>query len=525
MKKYLKTYNSFARKEKLLTQLIVLILTSQIVLGFIYGVGTFADVLRGYYSLIQWQNGGNFNELSYANGEFTVFNAWWTPGQFCLPYLIQSISGIGLHAAQCILILISLVIAVLSYYKLFRYLGFSVKISLVSLIVIVSNQLFFWQSMLYYGGSLFELALLPAFLLFLLKLKNSEATTKNLFILILFSLALFFLKATFLLHAGIGIIALLVFSRIKDYQRILKFILSGVFIYALCYFCFLQFGESPSSAIDIGSYDNIPNSTILDLTNAFSSIPGIFTNVTPLLQKTLLLHPQYQVAAYFLFGLFTLIALHIAKYIWNTFNLEARFLLVYGAVFFLFMSILYLQNNAVSYDLRHFAPIVFCFFPFCISYVKILIRSRTVINAFLVLLISGNIGLFVVKRIQFSQRMERTGELYFTKEETNIYKALAKIPKINNDQLIIIEDYWLPAFWLPNKNILPVYKENDQIYLLSGMELDHAEQLNFNRIMTENENFILITPNINSEFINVFNGFKTDILSNSDNLLILSFTK
>ncbi len=467
------------RGERLLLALVILLFVIYALCLIIQGTGTFADVLRGYYSLDQWQHGGNFNTLTYKDGcaQSSVFLSWWTPGQYLLPFALMKTVLPRLAEAQNVLILLFLFLALTGYYRLFKVLGFDRRISLLALLLIESHQLFFWQTLLYYGGSLFELGLLPWFLLFLLYIQK-KAHWRSVIYLVLPALMLFTFKATFLLHTFTGLLALFLLAGKGKPAFRTALISSGLVVAAGCYFAFLQFGETPSTAFDYGTYDSVPNSAWTDCTNAMASVSGIFTGIAPILHKVLLHETRFNGLSFSLLLLLALATLLLFVKIYRSGNPGARFLVIFTGGFFGMMSLLYLSDKAVSYDLRHFAPLSFCFFPFILRelYKRLPAWSVVIVSG---LLISANLTLFTIRRWQFPEKMQAFNGLLYTNREAHILKNLQELRQRQGRErdLYAISDYWLPVMALGNADVIPYRLKNSQIVLCSGMELDHPPAL------------------------------------------------
>ena len=273
--------------DRILLRSILLLFGIMSLSALIFGNGTFVDVMRGYVSMDQFLDGEAFNTLNYnlASGKVSYFIAWWTPGQYLLPYSLKLL-GLPLWFSQGIWIALFTGLSLLGYYRLFQHFGFSKNRSLLSVLIIQTNQLFFWNTILYYGGSLFEIGLLPWFILFLLKIK-SPFSWKESIMYVLVALGLFFFKATFLLHAGIGLAVLLLGYKKLNIKNIAWILFSGLVIFAICYFGFLQFGETPSGTTELGNYNSIPNSFWLDFMTPLASLFGVFSNLSVILFKLL----------------------------------------------------------------------------------------------------------------------------------------------------------------------------------------------------------------------------------------------
>src|SRR5690606_27820363 len=155
--------------DRLLKPLFFLLFVITIVQYWFFSPVVFADASRGFEAMEQYMAGGNWNSVSYpvVGGDYQYFLSWWTPGQWVFPFLLIKI-GVGMNTALQLITTVALSVSIFGYYRLFRILDFSSVLVWGSLITIVTNQLFYWHTIMYYGGDLLLLALFPYFDLFLL---------------------------------------------------------------------------------------------------------------------------------------------------------------------------------------------------------------------------------------------------------------------------------------------------------------------------------------------------------------------
>jgi hypothetical protein len=457
------------------------------------GNGTFVDVLRGYVSMDQFQAGEAFNTLNYnlAAEKLSYFIAWWTPGQAFLPYSI-SMLGIPLWISQGIWITLFTGISLLGYFRLFQFLGFSRNTSLLSVLIIQTNQLFFWNTLLYFGGSLFEIGFFPWLILIILNLKPPYTGAKALKYFAI-AIILFFFKATFLIHAGIGLAVLLFdFKKLKT-KEIVWIVLTGISILAICYFGFLQFGESPSSAHDFESYDSIPNSFLMDLATPFAGIVGVFSNVAIVLQKLMPWESRANAIAYFVFPILSLSGIWILRIVYfkdeNTKRL-AQFTILFFTCFLYF----YLTNKAISYDMRHFAPLAFVFVPFALIESRRLIKRDWIFKTGINLLLILNISLFIFQRGIFTVGMSESHGLYYSSEEVTELDDILAVGKETQCNSFVLVDNWSAQVVLKNKSVLPIFKNKGKWFLKSGMEISNPREIDFKKDLATTEDFVLFLP-------------------------------
>lgn len=471
------------------------------------GNGTFVDVLRGYVSMEQFQAGESFNTLNFtlAAEKLSYFIAWWTPGQAILPYAIHLI-GIPLWISQGIWIVIFTGISLLGYYRLFQFFGFSRNASFISLLIIQTNQLFFWNTLLYFGGSLFEIGFLPWFILAVLSIR-APFTAKSALFYFIIAIGLFFFKATFLMHAGIGLAVLLFDYKKRNAKEISWIIVTGLAILTACYFGFLQFGETPSSAHDYGSYDSIPNNFWMDLVTPFASLFGVFTNIGSVLQKFFAIDGKINSIAFVVFPLLAFAGLWLLKRMYSL-NEKTRKLVVYTVLFFCCFLYFYFTDRAISYDMRHFAPLAFVFVPFALFEVRGLIKSEWIFHTGINLLLLLNISLFVFQRSLFNLEMEQKNGMFFTSREASEMDNIVKAGEKTDCNTFLIVDNWAAQLPLKDKKVIPVFFENEKWYLKSGLEISQPREMDFETDLSDLDEFVLFLPGGKMELVDELKSFE-----------------
>jgi hypothetical protein len=473
-----------------------------------FGNATFVDVVRGYVSMEQFLDGELFNTLNYnlESGKTSDFVAWWTPGQYILPYAIKLV-GAPLWLSQGIWMVIFTGISLLGYYRLFLHFGFSKNRSLLSVLIIQTNQLFFWNTILYYGGSLFEMGLLPWFVLFLLNIK-SPLDWKKAAYYVLIALGLFFLKATFLMHAGIGL-AVLLFSEKKWFSKeVVWIILTGLLIASICYFGFLRFGETPSSAQDLGDYNQIPNTFWMDLSTPFVSLFGISSNIGIIIHK---LFPWMEVAKILAFVFFPILAVLGILLLRNTFQqtVDTRKMTVYTLLFFFCFIYFYLSNRAISYDFRHFGPLAFCFVPFVLALVQKWVKKDWIFTSGMNILLIFNVILFGLERVEFSFSRQEFDGLYHSNQDARAFRNVIKVSKTSPaDATYLIKDSWELMYHLRGKNRIPIMLKEDKWVLKSGLEVSKSITFDFAKELSGKRDLIVYLPYFSENLPSSLTGFE-----------------
>ena len=240
------------------------------------GSVTHSDALRGVELMQQYSDGAPFNTLNYPNVDsplVSYYVTWWSQGQWVIPYAIAWLLNFdSIQHWQTVIIGACMLASVFGYFKLFRKLGWNKLITNISLFCIVTNQLFYVQSLSYTGGNILFLAFFPWMLLVFLNLTNRNDYLK----IILFFIGCF-LKNTTLIVLVCGAL-FLVFNERKDFIKY-SVLYTGtlVFIISTVYLVYLQYGASPGSSFDLKGYGDFENSFSRDLLTAIGSPISIFT--------------------------------------------------------------------------------------------------------------------------------------------------------------------------------------------------------------------------------------------------------
>ena len=463
------------------------IISMAALLGVMYVVGsaTFADALRGYEVMYQFSDGANWNTLNYpsvANPVYSYYVAWWTPGQWMIPWLIMSVFSIeSTQAVQAILITICLPLALLGYGRLLTKLKFSKTIVFASLLCIVTNQLFYWHSIMYYGGDLLLLTFFPFFLLFLLRIKNENYFRSLLLFLLIGFIGVFF-KNTFLLVL-LGAITFLN-ARPSSLSKVRKigFLIPTFIIGVIVLLFHISSGETPSSASDVIGYNGIPNDVVGDLTVALSSPFNSFFRYDSLVK--FLFQTGGWGYAYFNYLLIlpAILSMLFLRYLhkMKSDNSDYKLLLIQFSVpVFIVFTVMYLRDSAVSYDMRHFAPIAFLFIPGILSWI-LTFKWKKVIIAGVVILTLMDVGLYYRSQVDIALTHTEWKTMKLPTREVEVMELIENWTVKNPNGIVLIEDRWQLSVGMNkvNKVVIANNTESHKWFVNSGMELEKADQFN-----------------------------------------------
>jgi hypothetical protein len=151
-------------KQKLQAHQIILLVMSGIV--FIMGImliiapaAIYPDPSKGFQVMRSMELGSAFNivvkpdqnDISRNTSEFL---AWWSPGQYLVPYFFKLILGVNTGQASSIVTLLFSLSGIYGFYFFFKKAGFTPMISALSVLFIVIQLSFFTPYVFYNGGEL-----------------------------------------------------------------------------------------------------------------------------------------------------------------------------------------------------------------------------------------------------------------------------------------------------------------------------------------------------------------------------------
>jgi hypothetical protein len=476
----------------------VLLLTYWICI-LVFGTTTFADALRGFEVLNQYKTGVTWNSMQYPADLITdtvYFVSWWSPGQWLLPYFFVKTIGIdSIQLLQAIIIIPSTIISLVGYQMLFKKLGFEKHTRWLALFCITSNQLFYWQTLMYYGGDLIMLTVFPYFLIFLI---NNKHINYRLFLsFVLLSIIGLIAKNTFvivLLCAMLFVIFRKDGKRKQNLRLNFIFVISCLIIIGAFYFLHLKWGETPGGAQDFEGYNGIPNNWIGDLAYSIGSPLGIFTRYTFFIQK---------IASSFSF-INLLQVIPVILMLWYLYYLTRKTISIYQQLIVWFclpfigaFCLMFILNQAVSYEMRHFAPVAFVFFPGFIDWM--LQSSRKKVMTFSILAFC----LMDLAWFGYSlNKIEHDSEFWYTykvsKADAQNLNKISEWDSKNKNALILIEDYWALNIAARHNKKLVLQKDEKGWKVVSGMELDHPDYCELKFENLKNYNSVLIVSKKNN---------------------------
>jgi hypothetical protein len=124
------------------------------------------DSSMGFLTLQSSLEHGDYNRIHHPvvsdlTKDTMVFVAWWTPGQYLIPYWVSRALALDIGFALRLVALFCSVAGLAGCYLLYTKLGFNRRCVCLSLIVICSQHYFLKNSSMYSGGDLLLFAAAP----------------------------------------------------------------------------------------------------------------------------------------------------------------------------------------------------------------------------------------------------------------------------------------------------------------------------------------------------------------------------
>lgn len=442
----------------------------------LFGTNTFADALRGFEVLNQYKIHGIWNSLTYPADlihDTSYFVAWWSPGQWLLPYFFIKTIGIdSIQLLQACIIIPSTLLTLMGYQVLFKKLGFSGNTRWLALLCITSNQLFYWQTLMYYGGDLILLTVFPYFLILLLN--DKKETFFWFFGFVLLSIIGLLAKNTFVVVLLCALIFLFLRKdrkRKSTFRFYLLFFATSALLLLAFYFFHLKWGETPGGASDIEGYNGIPNTLIGDITYSFGSPFGIFSRFTFIIQK--------MAGSFSFINLLQL--LPVSVMLWFLYHLLRKTISSYQQLIVWFclpflgaFCLMFILNQAVSYEMRHFAPVAFVFFP---GFIDWMLQSnwKKVMTISILTFCIIDLAWYGYSLNKIEQESTFWNTYKVSKTDAQNLAVISEWDSKNKNALILIEDYWALNIAARKNKKLVLQKEENRWKVVTGMELDHPD--------------------------------------------------
>jgi hypothetical protein len=171
-------------KQKLQTHQIILLVISGLVL--IMGVmliiapaAIYPDPSWGFQVMRSMELGAGFNinikpDQADLSKNMSDFLAWWSPGQYLVPYFFKQIFGVNTGQAAAIVTMLFSLSGIYGFFNFFKKAGFTPTISALSILFIVIQQSFFTPYVFYNGGELLLFGYMGWFLYGLMAIEKAD---------------------------------------------------------------------------------------------------------------------------------------------------------------------------------------------------------------------------------------------------------------------------------------------------------------------------------------------------------------
>ena len=464
----------------------------------LFGTSTFGDALRGYEIRSQMENGGGFNKLVYpsiSNPQYSYFVSWWSPAQWIFPFLVSVLFQThSFQVIQFILIITCLMISLIGYYKLFKRFGFTENISILSLLCIVTNQLFYWQTFLYFGGDLFLLAFTPFYCLVVLNFKENRSIRSLLVLLGLTVLGIFLKNSVYVFIVGSVVFLFFSINKrtvLESVKLNMSYWILLVCIVGISIIFFLSKGATPSNSTFLEGYGTMTNDFLGDLTYSIGSPIGIFSHFTFYGVKLY----EYFFSNRTFVNSFQLLPFLATIYFYFKFPRKEmptyfKFLLYFAAVFLITFTCFHFLNKSVSYEMRHFAPISFLFFP-GILYWILKSKFRKIGLGFIFIIGILEARTFVLSLIEIENTHAFWNSLKLKSKDVELTKQIEKWDQKTQNGLVLIDNYWQLSIGIRKNAKLVIERKNNRYFVVSGMEFEKGDEIDFKHVLLSNYSTIL----------------------------------
>jgi hypothetical protein len=310
------------------------------------------------------QLGGGFNRLVGPSQDdiaqnTSQFISWWSPGQYLLPYFIQSVLRLNTGHTTALTIAILELCGLAGFYQFFKKIGFTPIIAALSLVFIACQQAFVMPYIFYNGGEILLFGFEGWFLYGCVAIKKPDL--KLLLFVLLSGWLGFFCKSSFIWIYVAGLLCLwLRLSAINNKINIPRSFKTGLWLavpavisLACIYIFFLSKGDNPAAAspgikFDWQAFSFPLGSPLISGFSVDDIMHGLlYPTFTPMLT------PGHTIIVLVLMAVLSVVLIAcIIRYVPK--NDYRLFLLVFYIMSILFFGWAYLRQLTISYEGRHF---------------------------------------------------------------------------------------------------------------------------------------------------------------------------
>lgn len=430
-----------AGKANIVLSIVVLITLALGVLILINPPSFFPDPSHGFQVMRSMQLGGPFNTFIAPDQDdiaknTSLYLTWWSPGQYLVPMLFQSVFGMDTGHASALTVLLFELSGIFGFYCFFKKAGFTPMVSALSIVFIVCQQAFILPFAFYNGGEVLLFGFEGWFLYGCLAVEKPGL--KLLLFVLLSGWLGFLFKSSFVWVYMAGLMCLwLRLSSIAakvNMQKLLKnavwigipAVVSVVCIYAF----FLSKGNNPAAAsagLNV-SWENfgfpigaplLAGFSLDDLTHGllFHPTGSLFSPEHALLILA--------ASAILSLGLVWAVMRYVPK---NNYRL---FMIVFYTIAILFFSMAFMRQSSISYESRHFRIIGLLIVP---GVIYLFGRFKPVVQGLLVVMCLGIAVVnyaFLLKCYRFNEHVSARGNSGMAQEYID-QPSLNYILKLDN---------------------------------------------------------------------------------------------
>lgn len=244
------------KQHKIIIGAIIIFVVIVGILTFIVPPAVYPDPGWGFLVMRSMHLGGGFNLIvgpSPANisKNSEVFLAWWSPGQYVIPYFFKSIFSVNTGQASAITVTICSLSGLVGFYLFFKKIGFTPIIAAISLVFIMCQQ-DFWTPLAFYNGGEILLFAFEGWFLYVCVLL-SKVDFKLIIFVLLSGWIGFICKSSFMWIYASGLLCLWI-RLSANKSGVLAWVKNGLLLaipaiisLASIYFLFISKGENPTS--------------------------------------------------------------------------------------------------------------------------------------------------------------------------------------------------------------------------------------------------------------------------------------
>jgi len=331
---------------------------------FVYPSAVYPDPAHGFQVMRSMEMGGKFNMItspdqSDISKNTSAFLSWWSPGQYLVPYFFKLLFGLNTGQASALTVTIFELSGLAGFYFFFKKIGFNANIIALSLLFIACQQAFVMPYVFYNGGEILLFGFEGWFLYGCLSIKKPGIPL--LAFVLLSGWIGFICKSSFMWIYASGLLCIwLQLSAYDNKLNLQRLIKNGIWLFipfatalATIYIFYLSKGINPASvskgldfswqtfSFPLGA-PLLAGLSVDDLAHGL-----IFHPVTPIFSQA------YALTIVIILAILSVILVAaIMHYVPK--KSYRLFLIVFYCMSILFFTVMFLRQQDISYESRHF---------------------------------------------------------------------------------------------------------------------------------------------------------------------------